>query len=46
MSHSLDSFKCRKTLTVNGKDHVYFDLKEAEKNGLSGVSRLDRKSVV
>ncbi|MGY6707108.1 MAG: aconitase family protein, partial [Rhizobiaceae bacterium] len=40
MSNSLDSFKCRKTLTVNGKDHVYFDLKEAEKNGLSGVSRL------
>ena len=40
MSNSLDSFKCRKILTVNGKDHVYFDLKEAEKNGLAGVTRL------
>jgi aconitate hydratase len=40
VSNSLDSFKCRKILSVNGKDHVYFDLKEAEKNGLAGVSRL------
>jgi len=40
VSNSLDSFKCRKILTVNGKDHVYFDLKEAEKNGLAGVTRL------
>ena len=40
MSNSLDSFKCRKILSVNGKDHVYFDLKEAEKNGLAGVTRL------
>ncbi|MGY6710002.1 MAG: aconitate hydratase AcnA [Rhizobiaceae bacterium] len=40
MSNSLDSFKCRKVLSVNGKDHVYFDLKEAEKNGLAGVTRL------
>ncbi len=40
MSNSLDSFKCRRTLSVDGKDHVYFDLAEAEKNGLDGVSRL------
>ena len=39
MSHP-DSFKSRKTLTVDGKPYVYFDLKEAEKNGLSGASRL------
>ncbi|RZK91556.1 MAG: aconitate hydratase, partial [Methylobacterium sp.] len=39
MSHP-DSFKSRKTLHVGGKDYVYFDLKEAEKNGLSGASRL------
>ncbi|MFV0368999.1 MAG: aconitate hydratase AcnA [Hyphomicrobiaceae bacterium] len=37
---SLDSFKCRRSLTAAGKDYVYYDLKEAEKNGLAGVSKL------
>ncbi|MGB7430864.1 MAG: aconitate hydratase AcnA [Ahrensia sp.] len=37
---NLDSFKCRKTLTVNGKDYVYYSLTEAEKNGLEGISKL------
>ena len=40
MSKSLDSFNCRRTLSVAGKDYVYFNLREAEKNGLAGVSRL------
>ena len=41
MTHaSLDSFKSRKTLVAAGKTYTYFDLKEAEKNGLEGVSRL------
>ncbi|MEO1200920.1 MAG: aconitase family protein, partial [Pseudomonadota bacterium] len=40
MTTSLDSFKCRKTLTAAGKTYVYFDLTEAEKNGLHGISRL------
>ncbi|MCV0394534.1 MAG: aconitate hydratase AcnA [Rhizobiaceae bacterium] len=40
MSHSLDSFKCRKTLSAGGKTYSYFDLKAAEENGLEGVSRL------
>ncbi len=35
-----DSFKSRKTLDVGGKPYVYYDLKEAEKNGLDGISRL------
>ncbi len=39
-NQSLDSFNCRKTLNVNGKEYVYFSLKEAEKNGLSGISKL------
>jgi len=39
VSH-IDSFKCRKTLTVNGKDYVYYSLTEAEKNGLEGISQL------
>ena len=40
MSQSTDSFHCRKTLDVGGKPYVYYDLKEAEKNGLEGASRL------
>lgn len=40
MAKSLDSFKSRKQLTVNGKTYTYFSLTEAEKNGLSGISRL------
>ncbi|WP_040489665.1 aconitate hydratase AcnA [Fulvimarina pelagi] len=40
MSNHPDSFNCRKTLDVDGKPYVYFDLKEAEKNGLEGISRL------
>jgi aconitate hydratase len=37
---SLDSFKCRSTLTVGDKSYTYFSLPEAEKNGLKGVSAL------
>ena len=40
MAKSLDSFKCRQTLTVEGTDYVYYSLIDAEKNGLAGVSRL------
>ncbi|MCX8999322.1 aconitate hydratase AcnA [Rhizobiaceae bacterium BDR2-2] len=40
MSKSLDSFNCRSTLSVNGKDYVYYSLPKAEANGLAGVSRL------
>ncbi|MDP1640338.1 MAG: aconitase family protein, partial [Hyphomicrobium sp.] len=37
---SLDSFKCRKTLSTGGKTYTYYSLPEAEKNGLSGISKL------
>jgi aconitate hydratase len=37
---SLDSFKSRKTLKVGNKAYVYFSLKDAEKNGLKGISAL------
>ena len=37
---SLDSFKCRRKLTVGAKTYHYFSLKAAEKNGLAGVSKL------
>ena len=37
---SLDSFNCQRELTVRGGKYTYFDLKVAEKNGLSGISKL------
>ncbi len=37
---SLDSYKCRKKLNVGTKTYHYFSLKQAEKNGLSGISQL------
>ena len=39
---SLDSFKCERELKVRGGTYTYYDLKEAEKNGLSGISKLPR----
>jgi len=37
---SLDSFNARRTLTVGDKTYTYYSLTEAEKNGLTGISRL------
>ena len=37
---SLDSFSCKKTITVSGTEYTYYSLPEAEKNGLAGISRL------
>jgi aconitate hydratase len=37
---SLDSFKCRKKLTIGAKTYHYFSLPAAEKNGLKGISSL------
>ena len=37
---SLDSFKSRKTLKVGSKNYCYYSLKAAEKNGLTGISKL------
>ena len=37
---SLDSFKARKTLTVNGKNYTYYSLNAAAENGLGDVSKL------
>lgn len=39
---SLDSFKCEREMTVHGGTYTYYDLKEAEKNGLAGISQLPR----
>jgi len=35
-----DSFKCCRTLNVNGRDYIYYSLRAAEENGLQGVSLL------
>ncbi len=40
VSKSLDSFKCRTTLTVGETEYVTYNLIEAEKNGLTGVAQL------
>ncbi|MEP1443052.1 MAG: aconitate hydratase AcnA [Hyphomicrobiales bacterium] len=40
MAQSFDSFNCKKTLTVNGKEYTYFSLPQAEANGLDGISAL------
>ncbi len=37
---SLDSFKCRSTLSSGGKTYVYYSLPLAEAYGLKGISRL------
>ena len=37
---SLDSFNCRRTLSVNGQDYDYYSLPDAEANGLEGLSQL------
>ncbi|WP_341760038.1 aconitate hydratase AcnA [Candidatus Endowatersipora endosymbiont of Watersipora subatra] len=40
MNSSLDTFKCKKIITVGQKKYTYFSLTEAEKNGLKGISKL------
>ncbi|MCA0024239.1 MULTISPECIES: aconitate hydratase AcnA [unclassified Mesorhizobium] len=40
MSKSLDSFNCRRTLKAGDAEYTYFDLVEAEKNGLIGIAQL------
>jgi len=39
---SLDSFKCEREMVVRGGTYTYYDLKDAEKNGLVGISNLPR----
>ena len=39
---SLDSFNCERELSVRGGTYTYYDLGEAEKNGLTGISKLPR----
>ena len=40
MKKNLNSFNALKSLKVGGKVYKYFNIKEAENNGLKGVSKL------
>ncbi|UYO01435.1 MAG: aconitate hydratase AcnA [Devosia sp.] len=40
MVTQIDSFKSKSTLSVGGKTYTYYSIVEAEKNGLTGVSKL------
>ena len=46
MKKSLDSFKSLKKLSAGSKEFNYFDLKEAEKNGLEGINKLPKSLMV
>ena len=37
-----NSFNSLQTININGKEYSYFSLKEAENNGLSGISKLPK----
>ena len=37
-----NSYNSLKTINIDGKDYQYFSLLEAEKNGLSGISKLPK----
>tara|TARA_B100001175_G_scaffold258689_1_gene227243 strand:+ start:1067 stop:3736 length:2670 start_codon:yes stop_codon:yes gene_type:complete len=37
-----NSFKSLSEIVINGKNYKYFSLKEAEKNGLEGISKLPK----
>ena len=37
-----NSYKSLKTININGKDYKYYSIKEAEKSGLNGISKLPK----
>tara|TARA_B100002051_G_scaffold225065_1_gene220292 strand:- start:5204 stop:7873 length:2670 start_codon:yes stop_codon:yes gene_type:complete len=41
-----NSYNCLKSIDVDGKNYKYFSLKEAEKNGLDGASKLPKSLLV
>ena len=40
-----NSYNSLKTINIDGKDYKYFSLLEAEKNGLSGISKLPKSLI-
>ena len=41
-----NSYNCLKSLNIDGKYYKYFSLKQAEKNGLEGISKLPKSLLV
>ena len=41
-----NSYNCIKSLNIDGNSYKYFSLKEAEKNGLNGISKLPKSLLV
>ncbi len=41
-----NTYKCLKSINIGGKTYKYFSLKEAEKNGLDGISKLPKSLLV
>tara|TARA_B100001121_G_scaffold310584_1_gene342890 strand:- start:2081 stop:4750 length:2670 start_codon:yes stop_codon:yes gene_type:complete len=41
-----NSYNCIKSIDIEGKSYKYFSLKEAEKNGLDGISKLPKSLLV
>ncbi len=41
-----NSYKSLSTINIDGKDYKYFSIKEAEKNGLEGISKLPKSLLV
>ena len=37
-----NSYKTLKTIVINGQEYKYYSIKEAEKNGLKGISKLPK----
>ena len=37
-----NSYKSLKSISINGKDFKFYSLREAEKNGLHGISKLPK----
>ena len=41
-----NSYNSLKSINIDGKDYKYFSIKEAEKNGLEGISKLPKSLLV
>ena len=37
-----NSYKALKSININAKEYKYYSLNEAEKNGLTGISKLPK----
>ena len=40
-----NSYNCLKSIAIDGKSYKFYSLKEAEKNGLDGISKLPKSLI-